>query len=646
MRRFLRWKVRNQLAATFLAVLLPLLAAEVVAVEWLRTSLRASAERELTNVVDQLYRLCELQRAISPGGGPAGGGDAELLRAAFLNTRVGASGYAYCMDDSGRLIIHPAKEGQDISDSRDAAGFPFVRAICAEALRLHPGEAGTIRYPWRNPEIGEERDRTKILKFRYYAPWRWIIAAGSYEEEVYEDVARLGWYTAPLLAMSVLLLGTLTLVMNRLITRPLHRVSEAASRMAGGDSSAEADIGESGQEFSALAYSFNTMAAEIRGQKEELERLVEERTEALRESGERYRSLVQSTVDGIATADPKGTITFINRGLEEMLGYSKEETLGRRVWDFYPAGLDEARKIMALLREQGNLINYEMELIGKKGVVPVRTSASILRDRDGREQGTLAIFSDITAQKTLEADLRRAQAHLIQTMKLRALGDLVSGVAHEINNPLMASTTLLHVMDASACPAECPSRNRLHLLRRCNERIARIVDHLREFSRQTELRRELIDVNGPLESALLLSGQQLMNLQIAVERELASGLAPVLGDAGRLEQVFLDIIANARDAMERQENHKVLTIRTMPAALEGAPAVAAEISDTGPGIPADALGKIFEPFFTTKEAGKGTGLGLAIAHGILAEHGGDIDVPRTGPKGTTFRIVLPCAPAQ
>jgi PAS domain S-box-containing protein len=645
MRKFLEWRVRNQLFATFLVVLLPLLAAEVVALEWLRKNLRDSAERELTTVVDQLYRLCELQHSISTKTGGEVPADRPLLRSAFLNTRVGETGYAYCMDSSGRLVIHPAKEGQDISDSQDSRGILFVRALCSEAPRLRPPEVGTIRYPWKNPELGETEERMKILKFRYFAPRDWIIAAGTYEEEVYAAVESFGWYTAPLLGMSAVLVAVLTLGMNRLITRPLRRVSEAAERMEAGDLGARVDVGASGQEFSALAHSFNSMAAEIREKREELERLVEERTEALRESGERYRSLVQSTVDGIVTTDLHGAITFVNRGLVDMLGYSREEMVGRKIWEYYPTGRSEARRILALLREGGSLVNYEMELIGKDRIVPIRTSASILRDRYCHEQGTLGIFSDITAQKKLEADLRRAQAHLIQTMKLRALGDLVSGVAHEINNPLMASSTLLHVMEHGTCFPDCPSRRRLGLLRQCNDRIARIVDHLRAFSRQSELRREVIDVANPVENALLISGQQLMNMQVALERELTPDLPPILGDASRLEQVFLDVIANARDAMEEVAGSRLLAIRTLPADFEGRPAVAVEFADTGPGIPPKALGKIFEPFFTTKEVGKGTGLGLAIAHSIIEEHGGAIEVARTGPAGTTIRIVIPCAEA-
>ncbi|MBI5015502.1 MAG: Cache 3/Cache 2 fusion domain-containing protein [Deltaproteobacteria bacterium] len=643
--------LRRKLGLILWAVVLPLLAAELLAVGFFRRSLQSAAALELTNVVNHLYRVCDFERRVRPCEEAAAAprptpSDIRFLEAVFHTVKVGSTGYAYAMNSRGTLLIHPSKQGQNIFDSRDSKGFPFIRAICDEAVRLGPEAVGTIRYPWTNEEAGDTTPRMKILKFRYFRRWDWIVAAGSYEEEVFGAVGRLGLYTAPLVLGSVLLVFALTWGTGRVLTRPLLLLAEAARRMAAGDLDARVELRPGGDELSALGRSFNAMAEQVREKTQEMERLIHERTQALADSRERYRSLVQSTVDGIVTTDLHGEITWVNRGLEVMLGYGRDDMVGREIWGYYPAGKEQARRIMRLLREQGNLTNFEMEMIGRDRVVPIRTSASILRDSTGREQGTLGIFSDTSAERKLKADLRQTQARLIQTMKLRALGDLVSGVAHEINNPLMASTTTLYLMEQAECPAGCPNRSRLGILQRCNERVSKIVDHLKEFSRETSLELRELDPLLPLENALLLSGQQLLNRGIEVEKDLAPDLPRILGDANALEQVFLNLIANARDALEGVEGPRRVTFAASASELGGRPAVALDVTDTGPGVPPGLRGKIFEPFFTTKEAGQGTGLGLSISYGIVEQHGGRIEVSNGPEGGACFRVLLPVRPSS
>jgi PAS domain S-box-containing protein len=450
--------------------------------------------------------------------------------------------------------------------------------------------------------------------------------------------------SAALVGTGIVLVVALAFGVSRLLTRPLARLAAEVRRKT--EWERERGVPAcAGNELGVLARSFNAMAEAVHRSAEDLERAVAGRTRELRDSRELYRNLVESTVDGIVTADRRGVVTLVNRGIEQILGLPREELIGREIWRYYKNGKDQAREVMRLLREKGSITSYEMELVGRDRTIPIRTSASILRDADGAERGTLGIFSDISAQRRLEAELRRAQAWLVQTMKLRALGDLVSGVAHEINNPLMASTAILHVLERTADLADGPSRRRLDVLRRCNERIARIVDHLREFSRGPELELRSMRIEQPIDSALLITGQQLMNEQVVIRRDVRPDLPPVLGDAGFLEQALLDVIANAREAMATIDGEKVLAIRAAHATLRGRPAVAVEISDTGPGIPEEIRDKIFEPFFTTKVGGQGTGLGLAVVHGIVEQHGGRIEVDGAPGKGATFRILVPAAPA-
>ena len=191
-------------------------------------------------------------------------------------------------------------------------------------------------------------------------------------------------------------------------------------------------------------------------------------------------------------------------------------------------------------------------------------------------------------------------------------------------------------------PQGWPERERLELIRKCNERIGKIVDHLREFSRQTKPEFQEMDVNQPIENALLITGQQLLNHGISLVRNLTPNLPKIMGDANQLEQVFLNLIANSRDAIEDSDGQKKeLTITTGLSEDEGAPAILVTIKDSGVGIPPENLEKIFEPFFSTKPVGKGTGLGLSLCYGIVEAHGGRIDIKSRVGQGTEVRISLP-----
>jgi len=631
-------RLRTKIGLSLGLALLPLLAGIGLALILLQASLREDAERELDNLVAHLHRICEQHRRSMPSGAQP---DLEFLAPVFLGLKVGRTGYPYVMDSTGTLVLHPAKSGQSIFDSRDSSGHAFIREICERAVALAPNETGTTRYSWLNAEEGETSSRMKIVKYRYFPEWDWIIAAGAYEEEIYRPLRPAQRTALLLLTASPLLVLGLGWLLSHRITGRVIRVAKAAALLADGERSAPVPVAPGGDELSLLARSFNAMARQIGRKKTELERLVAERTKALHESRERYRSLVENTIDCIITSDLSGTITFVNVGMEKQLGMNRTMVLGRKIWEFYEGGKEQARDIMHRIREDGSLTNYEQTLIIGDRRVPIMTSASLLHDADGNAVGTLGIFTDITKLKQLEEELRNTQVELAQTNKLRALGDLVAGVAHEVNNPLMASTTMLHVLEKSLPSSEAKLHSQIDVLKKCNIRITRIVDHLREFSRQTDIDKSEIDINLPLSNALLISRQQLMNMQIEIEHSLTNGLPPILGDANLLEQVFLDLLANARDAIEDQAGERRLRVRTAHSMLNTQPAVAVTISDTGPGIPPEVRDKIFEPFFTTKPMGKGTGLGLSTCHGIIEEHGGRIDLETAHGRGTTLTILLP-----
>jgi two-component system NtrC family sensor kinase len=296
---------------------------------------------------------------------------------------------------------------------------------------------------------------------------------------------------------------------------------------------------------------------------------------------------------------------------------------------------------MALLQRDERADNYEMETRTKDGEsLIILNSLFLVRDEDNRVIGTAGIFKDITEQKHLEAKLKAAQIRLVEASKMRALGELVAGVAHELNNPLMASQTILHVL-LKNLGEDNPERERLELIKKCNNRIERIVEHLRGFSRQTKPEFKELDINEPIENALMITEQQLLNHNMAIKKRLTQNLPKVMGDSNQLEQVFLNLISNARDAMDDMTGPKELIIDSNITKDEGIPRVGVSVKDTGEGIPKENLDKVLEPFFSTKPVGKGTGLGLSLCFGIIEAHGGRIEIKSQPGKGTEVVILLP-----
>jgi two-component system NtrC family sensor kinase len=208
----------------------------------------------------------------------------------------------------------------------------------------------------------------------------------------------------------------------------------------------------------------------------------------------------------------------------------------------------------------------------------------------------------------------------------------------------MASQTILHVM-AKNLHKDCPNQDRLELIRKCNDRIEKIVEHLREFSRQTKPEFQELDINQPIENALLITGQQLINHHISIVRNFAEGLPKIIGDTNQLEQVFLNLIANAMDAMDARNGKKELKISSY-LVEEGTPSVIVSVRDTGTGIPEENLNKVLEPFFTTKPVGRGTGLGLSLCFGIVETHGGRLEINSKYGEGTEVKVILPARGAE
>jgi PAS domain S-box-containing protein len=360
----------------------------------------------------------------------------------------------------------------------------------------------------------------------------------------------------------------------------------------------------------------------------------------LKSSKNFLENILASSIDAVVTTDPKGYITYANQAFKELVGLHGQQIIGKHISVYYKDGIDQAREIMNKLKQFGRIRDYEFDIkVGDK-IIPIRTSNTLLYDDCGEIVGTMGVFQDITARKKLSEKLSATQAELIQAVKMRALGDLVTGVAHEINNPLMASDTFLHLLEREI---GSKSEKRVVLLKECNRKIENIVKKLKEFSRHSEFEFTGMDANDAVLSVLAITRQQLLNQGIELELRLNENVPRVLGDKNQIEQVLLNLISNARDAMEGK-SHKVLTVRTDLS--QKGQQVEIGVSDTGMGMTPEQIEQIFNPFFTTKDSDKGIGLGLSISYRIIDAHQGKIDVKSELNKGTAFTVSLPVYQAE
>jgi len=285
-----------------------------------------------------------------------------------------------------------------------------------------------------------------------------------------------------------------------------------------------------------------------------------------------------------------------------------------------------------------------LELFGRRKdgtEFPVEISLSYVQAPEGMT--AMALITDITERKRVEAELVRQREALYQTEKLAALGTLTAGIAHEMNNPLGIITSRIEVMLLDAEEQNLPPQvlEDLQVLHRATQRVARIAANLRSFARQAPREHTRVDLNTVVAETLLLVKKPLEVDGILLVTSLDPSLGAIVGDAGTLQQVLLNLVTNAREAMGGRGGE----IRIQTGIASERPGwVRVVVRDTGPGISPEELSKVFDPFYTTKKTG--TGLGLSVSYGIIQDHHGTVDVQSVPGKGTTFVLAFPVAPDQ
>lgn len=352
-----------------------------------------------------------------------------------------------------------------------------------------------------------------------------------------------------------------------------------------------------------------------------------------------FQNVIQSTVDGIVVVDTRGNVLIFNEGMEKLTGYGAEEIINRgHLSTFYD--IDVAKENMRKMRSdqhgpRGKLNPTSMTITTKDGhEIPITLSASIITI-DGKEIGSVGVFTDMREILEMRKNLEEAHLQLVQSEKIASVGRMAAGVAHEINNP-MAGILIYAELLKESLTGHAEHLKDIQEIIDQTLRCKAIVANLLEFSRQSVGKVSSFPVQDLLDKSLDLLVNQAIFQDIQVTREYEEDMPTMVGDFGQLSQVFTNLYINAADAMAGKGE---LIIRACFSRDRNQFII--RVSDTGPGIPEGLRDKIFDIFFTTKPTGKGTGLGLSISQNIIKLHGGTIGVECPPKGGTTFVIEIP-----
>ena len=392
-------------------------------------------------------------------------------------------------------------------------------------------------------------------------------------------------------------------------------------------------------------------------------------TELMRE--EAYPEEVLDTVfnsmdEFIMVISPTLEIEEVNRALLEKMGYSRQEVIGRKCYEIFqkPGSQCSADLVGCPLNrvvQSGRPCEQVLIRVDREGH-PHHADAKVfpVLKREGKVSKFIEVSRDISdwtkeeekmtlrLEKMVEdrtRELKETHSKLLHQDKMASLGKLSASVVHEINNPISGILNLVMLMNRMMQEGTLQQKEMdqfsgyLRLMEAETRRISRIVSNLLAFSRHSKMEFGTVYLNQLIEKTLFLNANLLKLHSIKVDEDLDAELPPLMGSEDRLQQVFMNLVSNAAEAIEGSRGERVLSIITR--SLPEKECVSVSFTDTGVGVPQENLSKLFEPFFSTKKKGKGVGLGLSVAYGIIQEHGGSIQVQSEEGRGTTFTIELP-----
>ncbi|PLX99093.1 MAG: histidine kinase [Desulfuromonas sp.] len=570
-----------------------------------RQDKKAAAEQELRNLTNLAYSLVEAEHHQHLSGDLDLVSAKKAARRVLKRVQVGESGYIYAMKSDGTLTVHIAREGENIFKEQDDDGEYFIRKMSENARRAEPGKVMTTIYPWRNRELGDIEPRMKMVAYRYFEPWDWIIATGGYIDETYENQE-----------------------FEKRAFAELKRKIKAKK------------VGQTGYIYCLDRKGNLTIHPDAEG---------ENILDVVDSNGRQFvRAMVEKTSGWIRydwknSSDPRP-----RRKIVRYLHFEPWDwivAVGSYEDEFYAeANLIKGRILssMAIISLFTALIAAFMVFLAAKVLTdPIRHMTAVVRNvRKGNfrqrmvvnsqdELGELA--STFNRMTRMLRRNRKLEADLAQQGKMASLGVLSSGVAHEINNPLGVILGYAGYLEKKMSPDD-QSYHFIGEIKRESKRCKKIVQDLLNYARtpQPEFRDE--NINELLTQIIDFAANHTDLRRVEIIRQFDPDLPTVQVDADQIRQVAINLILNAGGAMPSGGKLTITTTTEDTSAL-------ITFTDTGCGIREEDLDEVFEPFFTTKE--RGTGLGLAITRQIIDQHQGTIGIISEPGRGTTISIELP-----
>ena len=537
--------------------------------------------------------------------------------------------YAVVLDADGKVAAHsryPERVGLLLHGAAAERAADTLEPLTQETVT----NAGEAVYDFAVPVVVDGR--------------KWgTVRLGLSKQRMEAELQRTRLELGALTLVALLFGSAAAALLARRLARPVQQLAEGAAAISRGElrqriePSTEDEIGR-------LAAAFNHMAAELLQQRTALEEAhagLRRQFEELADLKSYTDNILGSLTNGIVTIDLDGRLVTLNPAAELLTGFFRGEAVGRYCTELFAHTSEVSDLLTETLATRAPIASVPLKLRRRNGTtLPIEFSTAPLKGGEGKDLGVIGVFRDVTLVRRLESDLRRSD-------QLAALGTLAAGFAHEIKNPLTSLLTFSRHLDRRFDDPSFRERFRSVVPREL-ERINVIVENLLELARPPRLQFTHVRLPELIDRALELYVVQLDERRVEVVREYARDVPSVQGDKDALYRVFVNLIANALDAMPQGGR---LTVRAgwagtrdpMPALhWRHVNRVKVEVEDTGVGIEPADTDRIFNPFYTTRDSG--TGLGLALAHKIVQDHGGAISFQSLRGHGTTFTLVLSLIP--
>ena len=454
--------------------------------------------------------------------------------------------------------------------------------------------------------------------------------AAAYVSRKIEDknnaILEISTFSQKMLTL-VLFIAILATIINayfmaRALGKPIKQLVDGTNRLAEGDLTHRVSV-HSKDEIGQLAAAFNTMAEKLKKSRQELL------------AAKAYTdNIIRSMSNSLLVVNKDQTIRTANQATYDLLGYTKEQLIGKPFAMIFAEGYYSGIGLDDLINK-GFTRNVETTYMSKYGEkIRMLFTASVIFNEEGRFEGIVCVAQDITMQtETLRAG------------HLASIGELAAGVAHEINNPINSIINFAQIMIDEVQRGEIPAEEIPELIIKEGDRVASIVSSLLSFARENEKEKKPIDARDVLDEVLALTETQIIKDGINLTIDFPRGLSKVLADFQQVEQVFLNIINNARYALNQKypkaNPKKNFVIHGVEETVDDKNYLEVTFLDYGTGIPSSIIDKIYNPFFSTKPSGIGTGLGLAISHGIITDHGGKLMFQSSYGEYTKVTVLLP-----